>query len=130
MDRARTLEELEGDVWSSPGDVSHVVSECHRLRRKPLAEFTIEDLRIMIGQEISLEILVPIAVERLLVEPLAEGDYYPGDLLASCARTPVEFWRSHSETAAAMRTVLSSVGETPDEIRDEVDVLRRRLAHL
>jgi hypothetical protein len=106
------------------------VAECHRLRRKPLAEFTIEDLRIMIGQGISLEILVPIAVERLLEEPLAEGDYYPGDLLVSCAKTPVEFWRSHRETAEAMRTVLSAVRDAPDEIKAEVDVFRQRLARV
>ncbi|WP_370027602.1 contact-dependent growth inhibition system immunity protein [Planotetraspora sp. GP83] len=51
----------------------------HRLRTpgKPLADLTIEDLRLLIGQRIGLPCLVPIAVEWLDHDPMAEGDMYP-----------------------------------------------------
>jgi hypothetical protein len=47
-----------------------------------LDDFTVEDLRIMIGQKkIGLVHLLRLAIKTLTIDPLAEGDYYPGDLL-------------------------------------------------
>src|SRR6516165_7980740 len=80
-DRQKSLQELEQDNWGEPPYSSYLVTTIHRLRRKPLAEFTTEDLRIMIGQRISLTFLIPLALERLEDQPLAGGDFYPGDLL-------------------------------------------------
>jgi len=48
----RTLEELEGERWGEATYPSHLVNECHRLRTVPLRLFTIENLRIMLGQNI------------------------------------------------------------------------------
>ena len=79
----KTLDQLEGVVWGEPTYDSHLVTTCHRLRTKPIDEFSVEDLRIMIGQQISLPHLVPLAVAALERDPLAEGDDYPGDLLAN-----------------------------------------------
>ncbi len=77
----RTLEQLEKDVWSEPDYPSHLVETCHRLRKKPLRDFTTEDLRIMIGQDIGTPFLLPLALDRLEDKPLAAGDFYEGDLL-------------------------------------------------
>ncbi len=79
----KTLDELEGFTWGEPTFGSYLVTTCHRLRTKPVGEFTVEDLRIMVGQGVGLSHLVPQAVAALERDPLAEGDYYPGDLLAS-----------------------------------------------
>ena len=79
----KTLDQLEGVVWGEPTYDSHLVTTCHRLRTKPIDEFSVEDLRIMIGQQIGLPHLVPLAVAALERDPLAEGDDYPGDLLAN-----------------------------------------------
>ena len=79
----KTLDQLECVVWGEPTHDSHLVTTCHRLRTKPIDEFSVEDLRIMIGQQISLPHLVPLAVAALERDPLAEGDDYPGDLLAN-----------------------------------------------
>ncbi|MEU8011826.1 contact-dependent growth inhibition system immunity protein [Micromonospora parva] len=88
-----TIEQLERDVWPEPhADDTFLVRRCTELRRKPLAEFTVEDLRIMLGQEIGVPTLLPIAVQVLLREPLAEGDYYPVDLLRNVLRLPDSAW--------------------------------------
>ncbi|MEO1504971.1 MAG: contact-dependent growth inhibition system immunity protein [Pseudomonadota bacterium] len=84
--RHLTLEQLDGEVWGEPTFPSHLVTTCHRLRKKPVSEFSVEDLRIMIGQKIGLEHLLPIAVECLEEEPFAHGDFYPGDLLRNVVR--------------------------------------------
>jgi hypothetical protein len=81
-----TLEELDGEVWGEPDYPSHLVTTCHRLRKKDLDDFTIEDLRIMVGQGIALEHLVPRVLARLRDDPLAGGDFYSGDLLSALIR--------------------------------------------
>ena len=79
-----TIEQLENIYWGDDiGWPSGLVIAVHRLRRKPIDEFTVEDLRIMIGQDIALKYLLPKAMEVLRADPLAAGDFYEGDLLKS-----------------------------------------------
>lgn len=88
-----TIEEIEGVSWPEPGpEATFLIQRCTQLRRKPLSQFTTEDLRLMIGQQIALPILLPNAVDLLLADPLAEGDYYPGDLLLNVVRLPRSVW--------------------------------------
>ena len=47
----------------------------------------------MLGQRIGVPILLPLAAAVLVDDPLAEGDYFPGDLLHSVVRLPAEDWR-------------------------------------
>jgi len=62
-DRRKTLTELDRQEWGPPTFHSHLVETVHALRHKPLEQFSIEDLRITIGQNIGLRYLVPLAVE-------------------------------------------------------------------
>jgi hypothetical protein len=97
IDRNKCLQDLEGKDWGEPTYDSHLVTECHRLRRVPLREFTAESLRILIGQQIGLPYLVPMALEMLRADPFTEGDYYGGDLLAAVLRVEAAFWREHPD---------------------------------
>ena len=123
-DRKKTLTELEGGPWSESGLDSHVVKTCHRLRAKPIGELSVEDLRIMIGQGVGLRFLVPLALEALEQNPLAEGDFYPGDLLHSVLRLEGEFWSREWEWRARIRGVLEQLREAPDELKDAVAFFR------
>jgi hypothetical protein len=104
--RTKTLDELEGHVWGPPTyDSQQLVQTCHRLRTKPIGDFTTEDLRIMIGQSIGLPYLLPIAVERLEQNPWLAGDMYPGDLLKMAAKAAFS-WRTRKDLAARMRAII------------------------
>ena len=94
-DLNQTLTELEGSDWAEPTFDSHLISTCHSLRRKPLKYFSVEDLRMMVGQNLSLAILVPIALDLLQEDPLTEGDYFPGDLLLNLMRIDRAFLLDH-----------------------------------
>lgn len=96
----KTLEQLDGDVLGLPEYDSALVLNCHRLRRVPLNEFTAEDLRLMIGQDLSLEYLMPIAIEHLEKNPFVDGDYHPGDLLKNVLGVRRDFWEQHPEITA------------------------------
>ena len=97
FDRSKSLQQLDGQDWGKPTYDSRLVTECHRLRRVPLCQFTVEDLRIMIGQHISLEYLMPLALEHLRSDPLAEGDHYSGDLLSAVLRAGRDVWQQHPD---------------------------------
>lgn len=96
FDRSKTLEELDGEVWGNPDFSSHLVITCYELRRKRLSCFEIEDLRIMIGQNLSLDFLVPLALEILDNNIFSTGDYYCGDLLEAILRVNKEFWNNNA----------------------------------
>jgi contact-dependent growth inhibition (CDI) system CdiI-like immunity protein len=107
FDRTKTLEELESEDWGEPNFGSHVVTECHRLRRVALCEFTAENLRIMIGQQIGLEYLIPLALERLREDPFAEGDFYRGDLLENVLRADSRFLVGHPDYRRGIAEIVS-----------------------
>src|SRR5262245_59546893 len=89
-----TIEDIEHVREPDPGpDATDLVRRCLALRHKPLCHFTTEDLRIMLGQQIGVSILLPMAVAALAADPLAEGDYYPGDLLYAVVRLPEQEWQ-------------------------------------
>lgn len=89
-DLSKTLEELEGDVWPDPTYDSYLVTTVHTLRKKPVREFEVEDLRIMIGQGVGLKYLLPEVFKVLMDNPLAGGDFYEGDLLEALTRNVPE----------------------------------------
>ncbi len=51
----------------------------------------------MIGQGITLEYLTVLALEILETDILAEGDYYPGDLLKSVINIHPDFWIANQD---------------------------------
>jgi hypothetical protein len=90
--RQKTLENLEKDYWGNPDYDSHLVRRCHELRKLPLDSFEIEDLRIMIGQQMSLDYLIPLALEALTIDLFAGGDFFEGDLLKNVLAIKTDFW--------------------------------------
>ncbi|HEX7052807.1 MAG TPA: contact-dependent growth inhibition system immunity protein, partial [Burkholderiales bacterium] len=109
VDRRRTLTQLEKDDWGEPPYDSYVVTQCHRLRHVPLQELTVENLRLLVGQNISLRYTVPLALEQLSRDPMVSGDFYPGDLLEQVRRVPAEFWAEHPRLAEAWERIRASL---------------------
>src|SRR5262249_51831441 len=65
----------------------------------------------MIGQQISLLFLVPLALEKLEEDPLVEGSYYPGDLLKVVVEIPADFWSVHTDMQNALRRIVVKTKE-------------------
>ena len=94
-DLNKTLEQLENEIWQEPGYDSNLVITIFTLRKKPLKDYTTEDLRISIGQNCGLIYLIPLAIETLTKNILAEGRFYEGDLLKMVLDSDVEYWKTH-----------------------------------
>lgn len=117
IDLTKTLDELEEESWGEPVYKSGLVIHAHALRKKPLGEFSNEDLRLLILQEISLDFLLPLALDRLAENPLESGDLYVGDLLCSVLKVDRKYWESNIE----LKIELSEVIEHYENAREIVD---------
>ncbi|MGV3660134.1 MAG: contact-dependent growth inhibition system immunity protein [Prosthecobacter sp.] len=130
FDLNRSLQELDGEDWGEPNYASSLVIECHRLRRLALRDFTDSDLRRMIGQQISLPYLVPLALRELHGRPQADGDLYPGALLESVLKVEAAFWEKQPGLAEVLLTLINNLSSQlkdmePDDRRDVLRVLGR-----
>ncbi|GLZ78494.1 hypothetical protein Afil01_33010 [Actinorhabdospora filicis] len=86
-----------------------------------MRELAIEDLRLLIGQRIGLEFVIPVALERLRDDPLSAGDLYPGDLLTAVLRVLATFWKAQPALACQLREILADVTDRPTEIADAIE---------
>ena len=123
-DVSKTLEQLDGQDWGEPEWQSHLVLECHRLRRVPLREFTPANLRIVVGQSIGLEFLAPLALHALASDPLLDAELYAGDLLSAMLRSDAAFWSAHPD----LRAELASIAESAKLQFDALDEDDRELS--
>ena len=90
-----TLEGLENKVYNYPEFDSYLLRTCYNLRKKNLRNFTVEDIRILTGQNIGLKHLMPMAIDVLRENIFAEGDFYQGDLLKSVLTADKTYWGDH-----------------------------------
>ncbi|MFF2230810.1 contact-dependent growth inhibition system immunity protein [Streptomyces anulatus] len=84
LNRDRSLAELERAFWPAPAaDDTPLVATAHALRHRPIGRLTVEDLRLLIGQDIGLPHLLQLALDVLRENSMAEGGMYEGDLLSA-----------------------------------------------
>ena len=116
MDLTRSIEQLDGDDWGdAPEDATGLVKDVHRLRRVSIGDLSNGDLRMLLGQQVGLPWLIPIALERLNADPMA-GDWYPGDLIRAVLHGGVDYWARDPE--ALMH--LWSVRESLEKLRTDI----------
>ncbi|WP_037357906.1 contact-dependent growth inhibition system immunity protein [Amycolatopsis orientalis] len=119
---APSLQQIENSDWGDPpADTTRLIRTVHRLRRKPLGLLTAEDVRLLLGQHVGVPFLVPRALAMLEEDPLCEGDFYPGDLLASTLRVPLSHWRTNPDHLDRLERVLASI----DPDAEDFDTLLR-----
>lgn len=87
---------------------SSLVVRHNSLLTKPIGEYTAEDLRLMIGQNTGLQYLIPIAINHLRQNILAEGDYYEGDLLKAVLTSDKNFWLKHGPLCSELIDAIES----------------------
>ncbi|MGW1214004.1 contact-dependent growth inhibition system immunity protein [Streptomyces sp. NPDC002499] len=122
MNRDLSLEELERDRWSVPsGGETRLMATVRQLRRKPIGGLTVEDMRLLIRQDVGLAHLLPLAVEALRIDPLAEGDMYEGDLLAAVLTRSAEVWSESPELERDVRLIVSELADVPTALKREAE---------
>ena len=120
LDTSKTLNELLGELTIDEADSSALVRTCLSLHRKPLKDFTVENLRVMIGQNIGLEFLIPMAVGLLEENPFVEGDYYPGDLLSMVMQVEASFWRTHQDLYWSVSAIVAGLPSVMSDLTNAI----------
>jgi hypothetical protein len=96
--RHKAIENLEKKNFGNPIEApTNMVKRCLELCKIPLDQFTVEDLRLMIGQGFSLRHLIPLAIEHLKADIFVEGDLFPGDLLKNVLAVDTNFWADNKQ---------------------------------
>ncbi|WP_261994026.1 contact-dependent growth inhibition system immunity protein [Streptomyces sp. t39] len=116
IDTARSLEELEGDVWPAPGPpVTALVEAVHALRRRPVGALGTWDMIRLLGQRVGAAVLVPVALDllRASLPRQATGGWFEDDLLAAVAAQPPEFWAEHPHWHAETARIADAVAGCP-----------------
>lgn len=70
----------------------------------------------MLGQQIAVPILLPMAVMVLADNPLTEGDYYPGDLLYNVVRLPESAWHDAARYRDRLAEVLRATSLSDEDL--------------
>lgn len=124
LDTDKSIEQLENDVWGPPEYDGNLVRRCHELRKIKLCDLSIEDLRMLAGQNIGTEYIIPLAVEILKKDAYVKGDFYPGDLLYNVMTVRDDFWLDHPD----LKTTVVKIFENNIQIlenRREMELSRR-----
>ncbi len=126
-----TIEDLEQVYWGDkPPYDSHLVTTVYKLRKKDLEEFTVEDLRIIIGQNLSLPILIPRAINVLEEDILASGDCYTGDLLEYVLKIQPKFWVDYPELKIKFKNLFAKNQQRIEHSSDLTDKAKNRYFEL
>ncbi|MGW7170540.1 contact-dependent growth inhibition system immunity protein [Streptomyces sp. NPDC054884] len=122
LHRDRTIEELEHECWPAPSaDDTRLVATAHTLRRRPIRELTVEDMRLLIGQDIGPAYPLPLALEVLRENPTAEGDMYAGDLLSAVLTRNPSVWIEYSELGRELRVIVSMLPPLSPDLQQRVE---------
>ncbi|MFE5192040.1 contact-dependent growth inhibition system immunity protein [Streptomyces sp. NPDC056628] len=122
LNRDRSLEELERDRWPAPSaDATRLAATAHALRRRPIGELTVEDMRLLIGQDIGLPYLLPLALEVLRDNPMTAGHMYEGDLLSAVLTRNPAVWTGSSELGRELRAIISKLTDLPPDLQQKVE---------
>ena len=107
----KTMTQLLEIVWTKDNipteDDSNVVRRHYSVTLKKLKDFSNEDVRFCLSQEIGLTYVVPLAIEILREDILAEGHMYPGDIVSNLLNVDAEYWDLHVNHALEVQGILS-----------------------
>lgn len=118
---SRSIAELEGIEWEPPeAGASRVIRRCHEIRRKALSSLTATDLRLVIGQDIGLPFVMPLALNIVEKDPLIETEHYKGDLLVAVLNASAQFLHERPDLVARIKKVLESLPSALDAL-DHID---------
>lgn len=112
-----SLEQLEGERWPDPEpETTGQVKSVHLLRRRPVRSLNPTELARLIGHEVGLRWLLPVAVEilRETAPEQAVGGFYDDDLLLAVLVQSQETWQKEPELAQEIRDtigILTDLGE-------------------
>lgn len=105
---SKSLEELEGDDWDGDEEYAAFLgAEGRRLYRLPLGRLSAADLALLIGRNVGLRHLIPLAIDCLEPDPFMTDDPGGEALLRAVVGSGPRFWRDDPESASRVQWILA-----------------------
>jgi hypothetical protein len=121
---------LEGADWGEINpDLGRTTLErrVYRLLLTPLCDFSVDDLRVLLGQGLSLDYVMPLAIEALEQDPWCPGDSVPGMLLKVPLAYMDDFWSERPDLWRALGPVLDRAVDVLPELDEFTSSLIKSL---
>ncbi len=126
-----TLEDIEADVWPEAEFPTSLIRRAHAYRKISLCDMQIEHVRLLVGQAIGAEILIPLALDVLAKTPCISGDLFEGDLVCAMGRPQLDaYWSAHPDLKSRyLRAVDANIeADIISEIRQDLLDIKERLS--
>ncbi|MEO4000233.1 contact-dependent growth inhibition system immunity protein [Mesorhizobium sp. CAU 1732] len=120
------LRVLIGWSGSEPPYQTPLIARCEPALALPLKDQTVETIRLLLGQGIAVDVLLPRALEILELNILASGDMYDGDLLSACQRLPASYWSDHPEHWTELENIHRDFDRKIDQVNKDRAVFMAR----
>ncbi|MFF3616533.1 contact-dependent growth inhibition system immunity protein [Streptomyces sp. NPDC002580] len=124
FDLSGSLEELEGLRWPAPpADTTPMVRNVYALRRRPVATLEPHELARLIGQDVGLPWLLPVAVDILrdTAPKQTEGGWFDDDLLYAVITRKPEVWATAPELAHELEEAVTVLTDVSRHVRQDID---------
>ncbi|MGW0791877.1 contact-dependent growth inhibition system immunity protein [Streptomyces sp. NPDC002911] len=122
-DRKKSLEDLEGVTWPEPPpSATGLVRTVYALRKSPIGSLNAHELARMIGQDVGVPWLLPLALEILrdTAQEQPGGGFYDDDLLTAVLTRRADTWRSAPDLAAELQDILLIIDETSPYMQSSI----------
>ncbi|KES03371.1 hypothetical protein BU52_30905 [Streptomyces toyocaensis] len=133
VDRGKSVEELEEVRWPDPPtDTTPLVRSVYELRKKPIKDLTVENLRRLVGQDVGLRWLLPVALDFLRETAREEetSGWFDDDLLSAVVTRKEEAWRSAPELARHLDETVRMLTDLSPYVQHDVSRFREALSDI
>jgi len=125
-----TFRSLDGDIDRPVKPASSLDAWYDEKRDVPINELEVSDLCRACRQEIFLEHVLPVALERLKTDNLA-GSLYDGELAVSVSMVPLSFWcRNKKLTKEAYECTTDALPQIDDDESAKLKNFLEKIAFL
>lgn len=123
-----TIEKLERNFWEEPTIYpSKLVQRIFQLRKKCIKDLDGEELRLLITQDVGVNIIIDRVLNLLSENIFIESSFYPGDLLLAVLKIPDYFWNDHWEQLKKLLRIINQnvynkkiLDDNTDDLEEEV----------
>ncbi|WP_255724187.1 contact-dependent growth inhibition system immunity protein [Terrimonas ginsenosidimutans] len=106
MDENKSIDQLQS-IHISTDAPAGITSRCLQCMRIPIKDLSKEQVRLLLSQDIGTIFLLDKTIQILEEDILADGDFYPGDLLSALLNVSEVYWKSNSDLAGRLYSLLN-----------------------
>ncbi|MFI9507128.1 contact-dependent growth inhibition system immunity protein [Nocardia sp. NPDC052566] len=131
IDKAKSVEQLEGVCWTEPAKfATSMVEAVYLLRKRPVGELAPHELARLISQNIGLPWLIPIALDYLRETAPSEaaGGFYDDDLLGAVITRNKAWWVTMPEYVTHLKETVEMLTDIGQYLKDDIDQFISTLA--